>query len=108
MATEVSDPAEKLAALDAVVNHVVPGRTGQTRRPSANELKATLVLTLPLAEASAKIRTGPPLDDDEDYALPHWAGVIPLRLEPGAPSPDPRLAAGIATPPAVRSYRRPG
>jgi nitroimidazol reductase NimA-like FMN-containing flavoprotein (pyridoxamine 5'-phosphate oxidase superfamily) len=107
-ATEVTDPGEKLAALDAIVEHVVPGRTGQIRPPSANELKGTLVLTLPLDEVSAKVRSGPPLDDEEDYSLPHWAGVIPLRLEPGAPVADPRLASGIEAPAGVRSYHRPG
>jgi nitroimidazol reductase NimA-like FMN-containing flavoprotein (pyridoxamine 5'-phosphate oxidase superfamily) len=107
-AREVSDPEEKRAALDAIVEHVVPGRTAEVRPPSANELKATLVLCLPLEEVSAKVRTGPPLDDEEDYALPCWAGVIPLRLEPGAPVDDPRLAAGIEAPAGVRSYRRPG
>lgn len=107
-AREVTDPAEKLAALDAIVEHVVPGRTGQIRPPSASELKATLVLTLPLDEVSAKVRSGPPLDDEEDYALPHWAGVIPLRLEPSAPIADPRLASGIEAPIAVQTYRRPG
>jgi nitroimidazol reductase NimA-like FMN-containing flavoprotein (pyridoxamine 5'-phosphate oxidase superfamily) len=107
-AREVTDPAEKLAALDAIVEHVVPGRTGQTRPPSANELKGTLVLTLPLDEVSAKVRSGPPLDDEEDYALPHWAGVIPLRLEPKAPIADPRLPSGVEAPIAVQRYRRPG
>jgi nitroimidazol reductase NimA-like FMN-containing flavoprotein (pyridoxamine 5'-phosphate oxidase superfamily) len=107
-AREVVDPVEKRAALDAIVEHVVPGRTADARPPSANEMKATLVLCLPLDEAAAKVRTGPPLDDEEDYARPCWAGVIPLRLQPGAPVDDPRLAAGLAPPAGVRAYRRPG
>jgi uncharacterized protein len=106
-AREVSDPAEKAAALDAIVEHVMPGRMADVRPPSPNELKATLVLCLPLDEAAAKVRSGPPLDDEEDYARTCWAGVLPLRLEPSAPVADPRLAAGIEAPAAVRSYRRP-
>ena len=107
-AREVADPAEKAAALRAIVEHVVAGRNAQSRPPNAGELKGTLVLSLPLVEVSAKVRTGPPLDDEEDYALPYWAGVIPLRLTPSAPVADPRLAAGIEPPESVRSYRRPG
>ncbi len=75
--------------------------------PTEQELKATAVLRLPIEEASAKIRTGPPIDDEEDYGLPCWAGVIPLALSPAAPVPDPRLPPGIAPPPSVLAYRRP-
>jgi hypothetical protein len=107
-AREVADPAEKRAALDAIVEHVMPGRAADVRPPNENELKATLVLCLPLDEAAAKVRTGPPLDDEEDYALPCWAGVLPLRLQPGAPVPDPRLPPGIEPAAAVRAYRRAG
>jgi nitroimidazol reductase NimA-like FMN-containing flavoprotein (pyridoxamine 5'-phosphate oxidase superfamily) len=107
-AQEVSDAAEKRAALDAIVEHVMPGRTADVRPPNENELKATLVLRLPLDEAAAKVRTGPPLDDEEDYALPIWAGVLPLRLTPSAPIADPRLRPGLEPPPAVRAYRRAG
>ncbi len=106
-AAEVTDPAERLAALEAISEHVLRGRWREVRPPSDKELKATMVLRLPIAEASAKARTGPPLDDEEDYRLPCWAGVIPLRLTPEAPVPDPRLAAGIAPPPPVHGYRRP-
>ena len=106
-ATEVTDPAEKRAALDAIVEHVAPGRAAEVRAPSELEMKATLVLKLPLDEVSAKVRTGPPLDDEEDYALPCWAGVIPLALQPLAPVADPRLAPGIEPSDVVRSYRRP-
>ena len=81
----VDDPDEKLAALEAVVEHIVPGRWADARRPNRKELKATSVLALPLDQASAKIRTGPPSDFEEDEDLPVWAGVIPLRLVADAP-----------------------
>jgi hypothetical protein len=106
-ATEITDPAEKLRALDAIVEHVAPGRVASVRPPSANELRATRVVTLPLDEASAKVRTGPPKDDEADYALTVWAGEIPLGLQPGPPIADPRLAPGIAVPPEVARWRRP-
>ena len=106
-ASEVADPAEKRAALDAIVEHVAPGRSAEVRPPSDLEMKATLVLKLPLEEVSAKVRTGPPVDDDDDYALPVWAGVIPLVLQPLAPVADPRLRPGLAPSPVVRGYRRP-
>ena len=79
----------------ALSEHIVRGRWADVREPTEQELRATTVLSLPLVEASAKIRTGPPLDDEEDYALPVWAGVIPLRLEAGEPIKDPRLPEGI-------------
>jgi hypothetical protein len=99
---------EKLAALEAIVEHVVPGRWPDVRQPSENELKATSVLSMAIEEASAKIRTGPPLDDEEDYPLSAWAGLIPFATEPMEPENDPRLRAGIAPPPYVTGYRRPG
>jgi len=98
---------EKTAALRTIAEHVVRGRWAETRAPNATELKATLVLSLPLDEASAKVRTGPPVDDDEDYALPHWAGLLPLALRPGSPIPDPRLAPDVPVPPSVSGWRRP-
>ena len=107
-ARAVEEPEEKQAALRAIVEHVVPGRSAEVRGPNERELKATLVLRLPLAEASAKLRTGPPVDDDEDYALPCWAGVIPLRLRPGTPVDDGRLVAGVTPSEAVLGYARPG
>jgi len=107
-ARPVEDPREKRAALRAVIEHIVPGRWDDVRPPSENELKATAVLALPIEEASAKLRTGAPVDDEQDYALPAWAGVIPLTSEPQALQPDPRLRAGIAAPDYVTSYRRPG
>jgi nitroimidazol reductase NimA-like FMN-containing flavoprotein (pyridoxamine 5'-phosphate oxidase superfamily) len=107
-ATIVEDPAEKRAALRAVVEHIVPGRWDDVRAPTENELKATSVLALPIDEASAKIRSGGPLDDEQDHALPAWAGVIPLTNTARSPEPDPRLRAGIAPPPYATAYRRPG
>jgi nitroimidazol reductase NimA-like FMN-containing flavoprotein (pyridoxamine 5'-phosphate oxidase superfamily) len=105
-AVEVTDPAQKAAALDAIVEHVMRGRAAQVRPGNANEMKATSVLALPIEEASAKVRTGPPIDDDEDYALPIWAGVLPLRMVPGAPVPDERLLPGLAAPDNVTAYSR--
>jgi nitroimidazol reductase NimA-like FMN-containing flavoprotein (pyridoxamine 5'-phosphate oxidase superfamily) len=102
----VEDPEEKMAALVALSEHIVRGRWADVREPNEEELIKTTVLELPLVEASAKIRTGPPLDDEEDYALPMWAGVIPLRLEAGEPINDPRLPEGIEVPKYARSYKR--
>jgi nitroimidazol reductase NimA-like FMN-containing flavoprotein (pyridoxamine 5'-phosphate oxidase superfamily) len=100
----VEDEGEKNAALEAFTEHVMPGRWAEVRWPTAQELAATTVLALPLSEASAKIRNGPPIDDEEDYALPVWAGVLPLGVEPGAPDPDPRLHAETALPGYVESF----
>jgi nitroimidazol reductase NimA-like FMN-containing flavoprotein (pyridoxamine 5'-phosphate oxidase superfamily) len=98
VAQEVVDLDEKREVLAALVEHVVPGRSAQVRPPSENELRATTVLRVPIDEASAKVRSGPPSDDEEDYALPCWAGVVPMRLMPQAPVADPRLAFDIAPP----------
>jgi nitroimidazol reductase NimA-like FMN-containing flavoprotein (pyridoxamine 5'-phosphate oxidase superfamily) len=106
-ATLVEDQQEKRAALEAVVEHIVPGRSRDVRAPTENELKATSVLALAIDEASAKVRSGGPMDDEEDYALPAWAGVIPLITSAGAPEPDGRLQAGIVPPAYVSAYRRP-
>ena len=100
-AQAVRDEGEKWDALHAVVEHVAPGRWAEVREPSPREMAGTLVLRLPIDEASAKVRTGPPIDDEDDYALECWAGVLPLRLTPGLPQPDPRLPAGRAVSPAV-------
>jgi nitroimidazol reductase NimA-like FMN-containing flavoprotein (pyridoxamine 5'-phosphate oxidase superfamily) len=105
-ATEVTDPDEKMTALKAVVDHVMVGRWEDARQPSEQELKATSVIRLPLDEVSAKIRTGPPVDDDEDYQLDYWAGELPLRLVPQAPVADPQLRAGIALPGYAKNYGR--
>jgi len=103
----VEDPAAKLAALYCLSEHLVPGRWDAVRPPTERELKSTSVLALPLDEASAKVRSGPPEDDDEDYALPHWAGVLPFTLNVGPALADPRLTPGIAVPKHVSDYRRP-
>ena len=105
-ATLVEDPEEKSAALLALSEHIVRGRWADVRQPTEQELKLTTVLRLPLEEASAKIRTGPPLDDEEDYALPIWAGVVPLKLVAGEPVADPRLSEGVEVPPYARNYQR--
>jgi uncharacterized protein len=107
-ASVVGDLDEKLKALQAITNHIVPGRWGDVRPPNESEMRATLVLKLPLVEASAKVRTGPPIDDEEDYALPVWAGVVPLRLVAGKPMDDDRLSAGIEPPAYAREYARSG
>ena len=101
-AEEVVDREEKIRVLDKLVEHVCRGRSADARRPSEKELKQTLVLRIPIAEASAKIRTGPPKDDEEDYALPIWAGVLPLALTPSVPVPDNELPV----PEYVAKYRR--
>jgi len=105
-ATVVDDGVEKLAALRALSEHMIPGRWDEVRGPSEPEMKATVVLSLPLEEVSAKVRTGPPLDDEEDYALDVWAGVIPMRLVAQPPIADPRLAAGVEVPPYASEYKR--
>ncbi|MEO8382995.1 MAG: pyridoxamine 5'-phosphate oxidase family protein [Acidobacteriota bacterium] len=95
---------EKLAALTSLVEHVVRGRSAEVRAPNEKELRQTLVLALPLDEASAKIRTGGPVDDDEDYSLPVWAGVLPLVLTPQLPIADGGVTADV--PDYLQSYRR--
>jgi nitroimidazol reductase NimA-like FMN-containing flavoprotein (pyridoxamine 5'-phosphate oxidase superfamily) len=87
-ASEVTGEAEKTEALRLFMEHVVPGRWVQARRPNARELKATLVVAISMEEVSAKVRTGGPIDDEEDYALPVWAGVVPLKLTKGEPIED--------------------
>jgi uncharacterized protein len=107
-ARSIQDAAEKLQALEAIVEHIVPGRWSEVRAPTEKELRATAVLAIAIDEASAKVRSGPPLDDEQDYALPTWAGVIPLSIEMHPPQPDARLTAGVAVPATVSGYRRPG
>ena len=108
VAQAVDDPEEKTRVLHALSEHLVPGRWRDVRGPAPVELKATSVLSLPIDEASAKVRTGPPLDDEEDYALTAWAGVVPLSMKAGEPVPCPRLAPGIEVPSYARSYPGPG
>jgi nitroimidazol reductase NimA-like FMN-containing flavoprotein (pyridoxamine 5'-phosphate oxidase superfamily) len=104
----VNDPDEKINVLRAFTDHVVPGRWDDIRLPNEGEMRATLVLKLPLVEVSAKVRTGPPIDDEEDYELPVWAGVVPLKLAAGTPIGDERLPSDIQAPGYVREYARPG
>jgi hypothetical protein len=106
-ATLVDDPEEKLRALRAISENIVRGRWDDVRQPNAQELKATSVLKLPIQEASAKIRTGGPKDEEEDYSLPVWAGVLPLRLTPGSPEVDPKMSVEVAEPAYVKNYTRP-
>lgn len=103
-ATLVESEEERLRALDALVEHVVRGRSKDVRPPNAAELRQTMVLALPIEEASAKIRTGGAVDDEEDYALPVWAGVIPMSLTPGEPVVDRDVTVDV--PEYVRKYRR--
>lgn len=104
---EVTDRTEKMRALAATVEHVAQGRWLDARRPSEKELLATTVIAIPLAEASAKIREGGPKDAEADYALPVWAGVVPLKMIAGTPDPDGRLHSEATTPDYVASYARP-
>jgi len=103
-AEKIEDDAHKLAALEAFVERLFPGRWATLRPVNRQELKATTVLSMPLDEVSAKVRVGPPKDDDEDYALPIWAGVLPLNLTRGAVEPDPRNLEGLALPEHVRDF----
>ena len=106
-ATVVDDAVEKAAALDLLVNSVVARRTVATRAPSRKELAATSVLRLPLSEVSVKVRSGPPVDDDADLGLPHWAGILPLATTAGPPVPAPDLREDIDVPEHVLSWARP-
>lgn len=98
---------EKMEALRLFTEHIVPGRWTDVRPPTANELKATTVLVVPLTEASAKIRTGNPVDDKEDYAMNVWAGVLPAAMNFGEPIPDAQLSREIALPTYIANYRSP-
>jgi nitroimidazol reductase NimA-like FMN-containing flavoprotein (pyridoxamine 5'-phosphate oxidase superfamily) len=100
----ITEPAEKLAALRVIVEHLLPGRWDEARTPSNRELKATTLLAVPLDEASAKIRSGPPQDDDANLGLPSWAGEIPLTTIALEPVADPHLASGTEVPASVRSF----
>jgi nitroimidazol reductase NimA-like FMN-containing flavoprotein (pyridoxamine 5'-phosphate oxidase superfamily) len=100
----VTDPDEKLLALETIVEHIVPGRPADVRGPSAKEVKTTEVIALPINEASAKVRTGPPIDAVKDYAIPAWAGELPLRLVAGDAVPDARCATEL--PEYLSSYAR--
>ncbi len=103
-ATIVDDPAEKLAALHALSEHILPHRWDDSRQPNEKELKATSVLRLPITEFSAKVRVGPPVDDDEDYTFPTWAGVIPLEMNSSTPIRDDRCEQEL--PAYLKNYSR--
>ena len=105
-ATLVDDPEEKLAALRILSEHILPGRWNDSRQPNERELKATSVLRVPIEEFSAKVRQGPPIDDEEDYSFPTWAGVVPLEMVAGAPIADARLLPGTKIPQYARHYAR--
>jgi uncharacterized protein len=105
-AFEIREREEKLAALHSLSEHILPGRWKDTREPNEQELKATTVLRLPLEEFSAKVRQGPPIDDEEDYSFSTWAGVIPLEVVARDPVSDSRLLPGISVPDYARNYER--
>lgn len=105
-ATLVDNLTEKLAALEILSEHILPGRWADARQPNERELKQTSVLRLPIEEFSAKVRTGAPIDDDEDYSFPTWAGVIPLEMRAAAPIPDERLNPALTVPSYVAHYSR--
>jgi len=106
-ATMVEAAEEKMTALRAFTEHVIPGRWDDVREPSEQELKGTSVLALPLVEVSAKVRAGPPKDDEEDMTIPVWAGELPLRITADPPVTDPQLSAGLGPPAYVIRYCRP-
>jgi hypothetical protein len=104
-ATRTTDPEAKLERLKNFIEGLYPGRWDSLRPVTAQELKATAVLSLPIDEASAKIRTGQPVDDEADYSLPIWAGVLPVRYAVGNPEPDPRNSDGVTEPPGLRDTK---
>jgi hypothetical protein len=104
----VDDPEEKLTALRVLSEHILPGRWDDARQPNERELKATSVLRVPIEEFSAKVRTGPPIDDAEDLAFPTWAGVLPLEMKAGEAIRDENLLAGKGVPGYLRGYTRKG
>jgi nitroimidazol reductase NimA-like FMN-containing flavoprotein (pyridoxamine 5'-phosphate oxidase superfamily) len=105
-ATVVQDPAEKIEALRLLAEHILPGRWPESRQPNEKELKATFALRVPIEEFSAKVRQGPPIDDEEDYSFPTWAGVIPLETVAGSPIPDPQCGPDIPIPQYASGYSR--
>ncbi len=105
-ATLVDDPEEKLAALRVLSEHILRGRWDDVRQPNERELKSTSVLRVPIEEYSAKVRTGPPIDDAEDYSFPTWAGVVPLEIKAGDPICDPTLTPDRSVPSYLRPYPR--
>jgi len=104
----IEDSQEKLAALKAITEHLIPGRWQETRPPNRKELNATSVVAIKIEAASAKLRVGPPVDDEEDYALPVWAGVLPLHETASAPIRDARMLEDIPLPEYIAGYSRKG
>jgi uncharacterized protein len=105
-ATLVDDPREKLEALRLLSEHIIPGRWADARQPNERELKQTSVLRVPIEEFSSKVRTGPAIDDEEDYPFPVWAGVVPLEMKAGTPIDDEKLLPGQTRPEYARHYSR--
>jgi uncharacterized protein len=103
-ARKVAEPEYKLKALRVISEHLIAGRWEDVREPSQKELKATTVLEFSIEEASSKVRSGPPLDDESDYGLPVWAGVLPLEIKSRPPVPDDRLIEGVTVPDYVRRF----
>ena len=104
-ARKIEDPEQKMHALRVISDHLINGRWDEVREPNEKEMKQTSVLEFTIEEASAKVRTGGPIDDEEDYALPVWAGVLPLSLTPATPLADDRLPREINVPGYVTTYR---
>jgi uncharacterized protein len=102
----IEDQDEKLAALKAITEHLIPGRWQETRPPNRKEMNATTVVSIKIEEASAKVRVGPPVDDEDDYALPVWAGILPLHETPLSPIRDEPLAESIPLPDYIAHYSR--
>jgi uncharacterized protein len=103
-ARKVVDPEQKVKSLRVIAEHLIAGRWADVRGPSEQELKATTVLQFSIEEASSKVRSGPPLDNENDYGLPVWAGVLPLEMKSRPPIPDDKLGAGITLPDYIRRY----
>lgn len=103
-AQKVADPVQKLKSLRLISEHLIAGRWADVRKPNEKELRATTVLEFAMQEASSKVRSGPPLDDENDYTLPVWAGVLPLEIKSRQPLPDDKLIAGAPLPDYVRRY----
>jgi nitroimidazol reductase NimA-like FMN-containing flavoprotein (pyridoxamine 5'-phosphate oxidase superfamily) len=103
-ARKITDPEQKVSALRVISEHLIVGRWAEVRGPSEKELKATTVLEFSIEEASSKVRSGPPLDDESDYELPVWAGVLPLETKSQSPIPDDKLVEGVTLPDYVRRY----
>ncbi|HZQ24228.1 MAG TPA: pyridoxamine 5'-phosphate oxidase family protein [Terriglobales bacterium] len=101
---KITDPKQKIRSLQVISDHLIAGRWAQVREPSEKELKATTVLEFSIEEASSKVRSGPPIDDEDDYGMAVWAGVLPLEIKPGQPIPDERMIGGVALPDYVRLY----